>query len=199
MSLFDSVPPRRRQANPVQDEAAVVQARIDLERRRWSIANSRDVLGTEHVIKGRTQLQGSGEATINLTFPVLFIEPPTFTFGAELALGSVLEAGQFPIVSCCISAWGPNGEGAFRPDAPSEEAIQAGAADISLREYYTGAVVACVATGPSAQNVYIHWMFTGVALTNPFFGSTVAGASVPLETTGVSTTVGGGVGSGQVL
>ncbi len=196
MTIFDQAFQRgaRRSAPP---RSISIQGGIDKEKRRWAVANSRDILGTEHVIKGRTQLQGSGEATINLTFPVLFIEPPTFTFGAELAIGSVLAPGQFPIISCCISAWGANGEGPFRPDAPSELAIAAGAADTSIREYYLGAIVACVATGPSAQNVYIHWTFTGVALTNPIGSSPVAFGTVPLETTGVSTTVGGGTGIGE--
>lgn len=137
------------------------QFRSEAQRKKSEEANQTDVLGVEHVLKGRSQLQGAGEATISITFPVTFIEPPILTASYTLAEGSVLEAGQFPIASIGVAAWGPNGEGPEMPDATDGQ-------NYSLRTYYTGAMLACVVTGPSVQNAYVNWVFMGIAITNPY-------------------------------
>ena len=154
------------------------------ERRRSIQDRNRDALGTEHVLKGRTQLVGSGEAVIIVDFNVIFVEPPNFTFGGELAASAAPIPGQFPIVTACVATWDvyeadlpPNDDGS------GSRGIQLDSG-LTLRRWYRGANIAAIATGPSTQNMYIHWQFSGRALINPIANVIEGGAGGTLEDMG---------------
>ena len=155
----------RRGITPLQRSMARDNS-FGSERRRSNISRDIDALGTEHVLKGRSQLQGSGEATVEVNFPITFIEPPNFTFGAELAAGAGgVIPGQFPIVSAIVSTWT-----LFDPDRAEDQSgngLVFGSTSIPLRRWYRGAEIACIITGRETQNAYIHWQFSGTAIANP--------------------------------
>jgi len=127
-------------------------------RGKQNLQRNRDVLPAEYVIKGRTRVLGLGEATVDIRFPVIYIEPPIFQFGGELAEGSSLVQGTFPTISAIVSQW--------EIDEPDLDLFGQ-----SLRIWYRGATLAIVTTGPPDTDVYLHWTFTGRAVSNPVAGS----------------------------
>lgn len=108
-------------------------------------------LATTHSVDGKFLINGAGEASQFVKFPVSFIERPNFVTGGELNPGSVATSGSYPTISCVISSW---------------EIQQLGNAGFA-KEYFTGAYILVVTTGVSTQKMWVHWRATGRALSNP--------------------------------
>lgn len=142
MKPFPSIPalpppPRRPQPTtaPLEDRRGVA-SRLD------------SLTGRVHTIQGFFDLIGSGEAILDVNFPVWFLERPTFTFGAELKAGNVLVAGSYPTISLIVQRW-------LMKDYPNRVS------------YYAGATIIAVSTGVADQSLLVHWQVEGKALRNP--------------------------------
>lgn len=138
--------------------ANLARLSADVEERRHRQSDSQDIQGTNHIVNGTSLIVGTGEALIDVHFPIAFIRVPSFTFGGELSAESVAQSGRFPTLSAIVSQW------VF--DDPDKDLFGA-----SMRRYYKAAKVACVVTGPGTQKLLLHWTFSGLALTNPGAGS----------------------------
>jgi len=157
--------PRNGSVSRQQSRARANQMPAVIARSQQDVVRNRDVRPAEHVIKGRTKVLGVGEATVDVPFPVIYLEAPTFTFGGELAEGSALEPTNFPTISAIVFAWDIN-----EPDLDLTGQ--------TMRIHYRGARLAIVTTGPTSTDMYLHWQFTGRALSNPGSG----GGIVPPNT-----------------
>ncbi len=98
---------------------------------------------------GRLLVGGTGEGSVDVPFPVEFVERPIFNFGGELDSNHRATAGRYPTVSAVIVDWvivGANKgtEGRFR-----------------------GATLAVTSRGTAGQKMWIHYTFEGKALRNP--------------------------------
>jgi hypothetical protein len=87
----------------------------------------------------------TGEATVFVTFPYIFIEKPLFTYGWELAPNNPVTGGGFHQGSATVHNW---------------TTTTAGYATL-----YTGAIIGCVNTGPTNLQVILHYRFDGLAMT----------------------------------
>lgn len=119
-----------------------------LEARRGAARRLEDLVGRFHTIEGFIDLNGAGEALLDVNFPVWFLEKPLFTFGGELAVDQVLTAGQFPTLSMLVQRW-------QMKDYPNNVS------------YFAGATLAIVITGPATQRLIGHWQVQAKALRNP--------------------------------
>lgn len=138
-----------------------------VEGRRADITDNLDNWGSEHVVKGQVLLRGSGEATITVPFHRYYIEIPNFSFGSALREDAVVTAGNFPELNATVGSWSY-----YRPDLDL--------LGINMREYYIGATILIVCTGPIDLDRYFHYHFSGKSLTNP--------ASRPLDLGTLDTT-----------
>lgn len=122
-----------------------------LEARRGRVERSKSAQGRVHAVDGFVQTLGAGETTVDIEFPVSFIERPCFTFGGELGENEVLEDGNFPTISLVVKNW--------------KLATRGGA------DYYVGATLIVVSTGTTTQKMIAHWKMEAVALTNPLLST----------------------------
>lgn len=95
---------------------------------------------------GFVELDGPGEATIDITFPLRFFERPLFTAGLELRDNSFLTWGAFPTWSATIVR--------FNTEAINPDTI-----------LYVGAQLAIVTT--NVNRSALHYSFQAKAFTNP--------------------------------
>lgn len=125
-----------------------------LELRRANLDRSASMTGGRISLDGFIDLSGVGEATIEVPFPMQFVERPVITSGGgELAEGETLEAGRFPRWNVGVKDW--------RFTERSE-----GAARI-----YTGALLVVVCEGRDdpdrPQQSTAHYKVEGTAIVNP--------------------------------
>lgn len=99
-------------------------------------------------VEGFVKVNGPGEATFTVDFPVLFSELPIIASGFHLADGQVLEAGNFPTVSIGAHKY------TFEERLPGVR-------------YYKGAICVIVATGHTDMKMTAHYTFEGTALVGP--------------------------------
>lgn len=125
--------------------------------RREDVERYNDQYGTEHVYKGKTAIIGAGEAIIPIVFPFWFVHSPQLFTGGELMEDSPTEPTLFPTVSAVVASWDK--------DEPDFDAR-----GVQLRTYYRGCDLAVVTTGPATQNMWVHYTFSGLAMTNPIKG-----------------------------
>lgn len=129
-----------------------------LEERRGTANRLDAITGKLHSVQGFIEIIGSGEALLDVNFPVWFMDKPTFTFGGEMAPDQVLTTGQYPMLSVLVHRWRmkdyPNGV-----------------------SYYAGATLIIVTTGTDDQKLLGHWQAQGKALRNPT-GETVTADGV---------------------
>lgn len=118
------------------------------EARRGAAERMDSATGRVHSIQGFMEIVGSGEALLDVNFPVWFLEKPTFTFGGEMAVDQVLTVGAYPMLSVIVHRWRmkdfPNGV-----------------------SYFAGATLIVVTTGTPEQKLIGHWEAQGKALRNP--------------------------------
>lgn len=98
-------------------------------------------------VTGRVQVIGSGETSINVTFPVTFAERPGFSFGGELAENQIPTAGHLPTVNAVVASW-----------TKIEK--------VTGIYHYTGAVMTFVVSH-NPNYCWVHWHMEGKAFQNP--------------------------------
>ena len=101
-------------------------------------------------VSGRVLVIGTGEVTVDVPFPVNFIERPVFNFGGELDENHRATAGKYPTISAVVTTW-----------TKVKEVVG------STDGYYTGASVAVVTSGQTGQQLWLHYSFEAKAVSNP--------------------------------
>lgn len=90
----------------------------------------------------------AAEALFPVTFWNIFTDEPCFTSGCALDVNQPLTAGSYPTSSACVYTWTT-------------------VLDASPGLSYQGATIAVVVTGTALQRIWVHYCFTGVALSIP--------------------------------
>lgn len=107
-------------------------------------------LEAKHVrLLGEVPIEGAGEVTFTVNFPVRYIEKPLMTAGWDLDGESSVVTGSYPTVSIGTVDWEMEDE------------------DDDYGQYWTGALVAVKTTGPSDMRIYANYIYEGMALLNP--------------------------------
>lgn len=128
----------------IKRKMAVTNATSTNERERIN-----NFLPTDTAVEGTFLVDGSGEATKTVHFPVRFINRPVFTSGGEMHLDTNPVAGQFPTVSCVVHRWITEQHAGFS------------------KMYFVGAELLVVTTGPTSQRLWVHWRASGKGIVNP--------------------------------
>lgn len=97
---------------------------------------------------GQFLLDGTGEAEVQVSFPVKFSQKPLLSFAAEIRDGDMLITTQMPTVSMVVLRW-------IIEDRPP------------YSNMYTGAVLGIVTEGPVGSRVFAIWHMDGIAFSNP--------------------------------
>lgn len=143
-------------ADAMRRQAQLMQAKRQAEivQRLRSAGDERAAaLGVQMTeCSGTVFIEGPGEATQPVTFPVAFIERPTISGGWELVENQSTEVGNLPTCSVGVISWVTN-----KPD--------------NVRTYWIGALLCIVSTGKDDQLLYAHWQMRGRALRNPIGSS----------------------------
>lgn len=143
-------------ADAMRKQAQLVQARRQAEitdRRRHGDDDRSNALGVQFTdCSGTVYIEGSGEATQEVTFPATFIEKPAISGGFELVENEAVDVGNLPTCSVGVLAWRTN-----KPD--------------EVRTYWVGALLVIVTTGKDDQKYYAHWQMRGRAFRNPIGSS----------------------------
>lgn len=121
--------------------SAIESMRYDRDR-----INDSTIKRTE--VEARVKIVGSGEANVAVTFPVVFVERPSFVCGHELEENHSPETTNYPAFSATVLRW----EIKERPDD---------------RAYYVGCDVGVVALGKEDMESYAHLVFKGDAFRGP--------------------------------
>lgn len=121
--------------------------RNPFEQRRADLDRIDSMMVKVHTVTGWLDVTNAGEASVDVNFPVWFIEKPGFYFGGELADGFSPVETDFPTISVMVLRWDIETRG--------------------LGEYWVGATLGVVTTGAADQKVTVHWHMEGKALRNP--------------------------------
>lgn len=105
-------------------------------------------------------VNGSGEASQTVNFPVAFIARPTLSYGYELHPDTSPVTGSFPSGSCVVHRW--------ITDPPFDASTSASVNFSKI--YFKGAYLLVLTTGPTAQKLWVHWTAQGKAVVNPGSG-----------------------------
>ncbi len=100
------------------------------------------------IVTGEIQVNGTGEGAVTVSFPVLFVNKPYFSWGSELGPGQPTVSGSFPACSMSVLQW-------------SEQMRDDGTV------IYAGATFGTVTSGPIGQVMIVQWHMEGTALTGP--------------------------------
>ena len=128
------------------------QRRGDLNRMEGFLVKPTRVTGFELTI-------GAGEVSIDVKFPVWFVEKPSMSFGGELEEGEFIQDRKFPTVSVVVVRW------------EKAQAERGGG-------WFVGANLAVVTTGKKDHRMWVHWQAEGKAIANP--SSPGAGLDQPI-------------------
>lgn len=144
------------------NSAKVQQIAINNKRESTLRSLQEAVVGDEFILKGRTRFTGRGYASVAVNFPITFTAPPILmTAGYEPVKGAELQDDDYPLVDCGVKAWGFDGSGAYSPDTNTD--------GLNIRVWYTGAIIAITVDRENVlDDIWVHWMFSGPALVNPF-------------------------------
>lgn len=123
-----------------------------LEERRGAVNRIEAMTGRVHRVQGFIDVEGAGETSYEVGFPVWFFERPLFTFGGEMADNEAPEAENFPTVSVVVLGW------------KKQEF------DMNV-SYWSGAYLGIVTTGRLGHRMTVHWQMEGKALRNPMAGA----------------------------
>lgn len=131
--------------------------RTALEARRGEVERDRAVAGGHWVAEGIIELLGTGETTVDVKFPVKFVERPLVFGGGGAVDNQRIVTGEFPIWQVGVLRWNRT----TRPDVPDSP-------------MYIGATLVIVVTGAVDDEATFQseawWMARGRALTNPTVG-----------------------------
>lgn len=147
------------------DEARPISHRLagpvgPQETRRSDIARIDAFLIKSTRTSGTVGTSGVGEATVEVKFPVWYVERPSVSFGGELAENEYLQEGQLPTVSVVVISW-----------VKALDNRPAGG-------YFVGAKLAVVTTGRvntdsgQGQHMIVHWQAEGKAIRAPIVPDT---------------------------
>lgn len=128
-----------------------------LKKRESEQIRQSSTLAGPHQITGQFLVEGSGEVTKAISFPVRFIEKPLFFAGFEMNPDTSPVDQKFPITSASVYDWNIE-----EPD------LQSGG--LNFRKYFVGANLAVVCIGNPGQRIWVNWMMLGTAITNPLSG-----------------------------
>ena len=126
----------------------IEQFRTSFAAEQSRIRDIKSVAPASAQVPGRVLVNTTGEAFIDVDFPVRFSTIPYFTCGFEIMEGEVLTPGDIPTGRAFVSEW---------------KTIER----LPFSVYYTGAKICTVTTGPFYQKMILNFCFTGTALTNP--------------------------------
>lgn len=121
-----------------------IQGAIETQRTNSARLNGQAVRDGEAT--GFVDLAGAGESVADIVFPISFVEKPVFTFGFEMAPGSWLVSGEFPVGTATVASWT--------------------VVRLNEMDTYTGARLGIVLTGIPGPGI-LHYVFKGRSLTNP--------------------------------
>lgn len=120
-----------------------------LEQRRTDVERIEGMAGAVHNVAGFIELSDVGEVTVEVNFPVRFIERPAFSFGAEMGENQQILPGQFPTAYGMVLRW------------------NFGIREETGAKFYDGATLIIVSKGAPQQRIVFHWQMEGRALRNP--------------------------------
>lgn len=121
---------------------------VALDTRRRDVDRIDSMLVDRCVVEGTFKMLGSGEGSIDINFPVQFIEKPIFNSGYELESGHAPSSGEVPTCTATVIDW----KTVKRPG----DAL-----------YYVGCRVVVRTTGNSTLESHVHVYFHGKHLKNP--------------------------------
>jgi hypothetical protein len=121
------------------------RAQNSVSRGQATLARVNDVAAQQTWVMGRIAVEGIGETTVDVKFPVTFGEKPFPILGGGEYLGKTPTWNEFPTAQAVVIAWETG---------------------TSTNDRYTGATLAITTTGRQDQIVYVSFAFVGVALTN---------------------------------
>lgn len=76
-----------------------------LEQRRGQVERDRAVAGGKMIVEGVIDLLGTGEATVDISFPVVFTEMPIVLGGGAVATNQAIVDGEFPTFQVSVLRW----------------------------------------------------------------------------------------------
>lgn len=120
--------------------------------RQESVVRIADMTVGYTEVWGRVLTSGTGEALVDVPFPVSFTEEPFFSSGAVLGENFVYESGSYPTGTATLVKWSRWGQ------------------TENFRGYYNGAQLALIVTGLVEQQLWVNWIVKGKAFTNPTSG-----------------------------
>lgn len=134
--------------------SSVIQQSINSQRRYTETLSEQAV--RDGACLGFVELEGSGEAIVDIEFPLRFLERPLFTAGLELRDNQWLTWGAFPTWSATVSKWVTETAGETR--------------------LYVGAALAVVTF--NADRADLHYSFKARSLTSPSGPPTSVGSTM---------------------
>lgn len=117
------------------------------EQRRGEINTQQAIEVAPTTLTGLVTIEGAGEATVDVTFPIWFVEEPGMFFGGRLGPNQTVSSGNLPTVSVVVLF--------FRE------------VEVDPSVYYVGARLAIVTSGGAEQQMIVHWHAEGKAIANP--------------------------------
>jgi hypothetical protein len=118
------------------------------EKRRGEVERVGNAQAQVFRVTGEIEVDGAGEATVSVAFPVLFVDKPDYSFGPELGPGQPIIAGQLPECTMTVLQWNER----IRDDGTI---------------IYAGATFGAVTYGLPTQVMIVQWHMEGVALRGP--------------------------------
>lgn len=122
-----------------------------IENRRAYTETQAQLMVRDGVAHGVVEIEGSGEAIVEVVFPIRFTDPPIFSSGLELRGSVTLAWGKLPIWSATVAGW--------HTETVAVNNI-----------IYTGATLAIVTFNAERSN--LHYTFAGQSYTTPTDSST---------------------------
>jgi hypothetical protein len=120
-----------------------------LEARRQQVLQAQQIAGGVFRVVGRIELTGPGGTVLPVTFPVQFLEKPSFSFGPELGPAQPVIPSNLPGATAVVRDW------SFIKRS-----------DTGVR-FYNGASLLIVTQGPADQLMIVNYQFEGRALRSP--------------------------------
>lgn len=121
-----------------------------IESRRTYTETQAQLMIRDGVAHGTVEIEGAGEAIVDVAFPVRFADAPIFSAGLELRGSVALAWGKLPVWSATVAGW--------RTEAVANNTL------------YVGATLAIVTFNAARSN--LHYSFAGRSYTTPVDSST---------------------------
>lgn len=112
-------------------------------------AHAQSVTNQVFKVWGLIDIEGTGEALFDVTFPVHFVEFPSFGRGWSLMEGEVITTGSYPTCDLGVHSLTHDDD------------------DQTQLRYYTGAKLIIIPTGLETQHLVGHYSFEGRAIVPP--------------------------------